>query len=445
MDLLEPFVVRLFKAGGIKIGEEYPTRHGPKHPIYIDMRVCMKDANLIKLLADIYLEKLKNVLFFINTFCCVPMGSVYLTSILAYRTNNLLIIPRPNGDFCGTPKDDRANHVCVVEDIITTGTSLKKIKHQIGEKYHREWIYPSEEAKSRGVTPDSAPYIHSIGFLQYYNSCDKKDTQFVTNLDKVMAILEKNHLVTTDEAHRVYCFFHPLVKPMTDPLIIGTERPLSISSPDFKSGIIVDLDISPLYMEFRKKSRVIVALDVSLWNEAKKWIHKLHPYVLGFKFHFDILLDVDYTELYQLSLKYRFEILRDRKYGDVSHINQQISNTLIPGIINIYHGFVDLENLTEPSIIVLELSEDSSLLNNVDYRQQVMKKSDNPNIIGYVSQHKWWTSSRICFTPGVKTIEDVQQKKKQGADVIIVGRMVLESDEPVKTCQEISTCMSLSE
>jgi orotate phosphoribosyltransferase len=428
MDLLEPFVVRLFKAGGIKIGGEYPTRHGPKHPIYIDMRVCMEDADLIKLLADIYLSRLEY--HGIQTFCCVPLGSVYLTSILAYRSNASIIIPRSNGEFCGKPQNQNANDVCIVEDIVTTGKSLRNVQEQLEQKY-RQQIEPCYEWR-----------IYSICFLQYYNDYEHQGHMNVTTLDEVITILEKNRLVTADEAYNVYRFFHPLEKLMTDPLIIGLERPLSISSSDFKNGVVVDSGISP-DIEFGKKSRVIVALDVSTWDEAKKWIYKLHSYVLGFKFHFDVLLDVDYTELHQLSLKYNFEILRDRKYGDISYINQQISSALMPGMINIYHGFVNLENLTEPSIVVLELSENCPL-NNVDYRRHVIEKSNNPNIIGFVSQHKWWVSSRICFTPGVKTMEDVQKKKKQGANVIIVGRMVLESEDPAKTCQEISSCMSLS-
>ena len=414
MDLLEPFVVRLFNAGGIKIGEEYPTRNGPKHPIYIDMRVCMENVNLIKLLADLYLSKINHYLADSNytTFCCVPMGSVYLASILAYRTNSSMMIPRSNGHFCGSPFNSHADNVWIVEDIVTTGTSLKNIKNQIEKEYPRseEW------------------YIGSICFLQYYNSYNSQNHFNVTNLDKVMAILEKNHLVTTDEAHRVYRFFHPLAE-WTHTLKILAENPLKLHN-----------------LKLIKKSCVIVALDVPRWDIAKQWIHKLYPYVIGFKFHFDILTDIDLAELFHLSCENNFEILRDRKYGDVSHINRKIQDAInpeIPNVINIFHGFVNLENLTKPAIVVLELSDgDSCPLNNIDYRQQVMKKSTNTNIIGYVSQHKWWSDHKICFTPGVKTMKDVHSKKEQGADIIIVGRMVLESDDPVKACQEISQILS---
>ncbi len=410
MDLLEPFVVRLFKAGGIKVGGEYPTRHGPKHPIYIDMRVCMQDVELIKLLADLYLNILKHS--GIKTFCCVPMGSVYLTSILAYRSNTPIIIPRSNGNFCGEPEDPNANDVCIVEDIVTTGTSLRDVQHQLKQKYRQK------------TNPNVEWRIYSICFLQYYNSRNDQGDIQVTTLDKVMAILERNRLITTDEAHKVYRFFNPLVPMTTDGPVMNEKNPGGIKLHNYK---------------LIKKSCVVIALDVESWNMAKEWIFKLHPYVIGFKFHFDICRDVDHIELYDLSHKYHFEILRDRKYGDVSHINHQIKITMTP-VIDIYHGFVNLENLTGPTIVVLELSDgDSCPLNNIDYRNQVMKKATNPNIIGYVSQHKWWRDYRICFTPGVKTMEDVRQKKKQGADVIIVGRMVLESEDPMKTCQEISS------
>ncbi len=414
MDLLEPFVVRLFKAGGIKVGGEYPTRHGPKHPIYIDMRVCMQDVELIKLLADLYLAKLESHLP-LDAFCGVPLGSIYLTSILAYRTNSAMIIPRPNGDFCGEPKDPHANNTCIVEDIVTTGTSLRKVQQQLHKKYRQK-------------VPSTAEwYIYSICFLQYYDSCNDQGDFRVTTLCEVMAILERNRLITTDEAHRVYRFFHPLAKLETDPEVVEEKNPLSLRLYDFKLA---------------KESRVIVALDVPRWDIAKECIHKLHPYVIGFKFHFDILTDVNYHELFQLSSKYTFEIFRDRKYGDVSHINRKIQDVINPELLNvidIFHGFVDLENLTGPSIVVLELSDRESPLNNIDYRQQVLDRSKNQNIIGYVSQHKWWRDpTKICFTPGVKTMEDVQCKKEQGADIIIVGRMVLESEDPVKTCREIS-------
>ena len=163
----------------------------------------------------------------------------------------------------------------------------------------------------------------------------------------------------------------------------------------------------------------------------------LSPYVCGFKFHFDICRDVDFKELHKLSLDCEFVILRDRKYGDVQHINQLIEFGLpyfLNDMIQIVHGFIDMSYFVENNIailVVLEMSE-SNILSDVKYRTHVLESTKSmKNVIGYIGQHKWNDNDKVLVTPGIKTIKDTAIVQNEG--LVILGRAILEADDPVKT------------
>jgi len=453
---IENFILDLHSCGGIRTNEEkYKTRNDGDHPIYIDMRVCMDDPELMKNLSDIFIAELKNLkeLKYISAFCGVPSGSLHLASVLAYQTNKSIIIPRDKPkvvSFDGVPMETNffviiknPGCICLVEDVVTTGKSVHKIYKKI---------------KKDNPTIDVAV----LCFLTK-RKITKGGTSIcsITSMRFLLEVLEKHRLVSSRKAYEIYRFFSPDKEP-SFPISVKERSTLlegERSSPPKKegddqnppppsnTGIHSPILLGGLrYLNneilqnavISKKSKIIIALDVADWVEAKRYIHLLGRYVCGFKFHFDVCLGVDYKELMNLSEIYDFVILRDRKYGDVAHINTIIDHNIdIPNIINIVHGFVDFDKLDSHGsyLVVLEMSE-SNLLSGPEYRNKVLSMTKNKdNIIGYISQHKWWsTTGKFCVTPGIKNSEDVIRAE----GLVIIGRMILNDDDPLEKLMKMN-------
>jgi orotate phosphoribosyltransferase len=121
-------VSKLYENNIIKKGE-FTLKCGEKSTYYIDMR---KIPSKIKLWKDIVLsclEDIKDLEF--DCVCGVPTGAVPLASVLAYRMNKKLILVRKERKQHGIDEqiigDFEAKEKClVIEDVVTTGTSLQE-------------------------------------------------------------------------------------------------------------------------------------------------------------------------------------------------------------------------------------------------------------------------------------------------------------------------------
>ena len=369
--ILDNFIISLYSIGGIKFGQ-YPTRNNNTHPLYIDLRVCMSYPKIMNMLVDLYSNSLGTN---VTCICSVPYGSTHLASCIAYKNNKKIIIPRKNGTLCGKLENDET--ICFIEDIITTGKSVFNI---VGI-----------------VDPDNI-FPNVLCFLSYYNH---ENVHSITSLEYILDLLESKNVINSDMNFMINRFFKPVKYQQNN--------------------------IFPV-----KNSNLIVALDVDTWDEAKKYIIDLAEYVTAFKFHFDLIDDIDFEELKELHIKYNFAILNDRKYADVPHINQKLNDKIdIPYVFNIVHAISGFNSFPKgPVIIVLEMSNYNTLITS-DYRKKVIEHTkDMDNVIGYVSQHKWWDNNKLCFTPGIKNEKDVIDAKDRGTDMIIVGRSIINAVLP---------------
>ena len=404
--LLESFILDLHTHGGIFIGA-HETRHGPEHPMYVDLRVCMENQKLMTKLSDLFLdffykEEIDTSTYLgeeeIDTFCGVPSGSLHLASVLAYRTRKSVTILRDTEKetFCGVKKKI-PKHICLVEDIVSSGMSLNNVARKIKKSFPK-------------IRITSVCFLQKFDFVVEYIPCFYS----ITDMKTVLSIMEKHDLISARVAYPLYRFFSPLPLP----------RIFSKQHKKLRDTICT------------KESKIIVALDIPNWTDAQKYIHLLGAHVCGFKFHFDLCTGIDYEELQNLSSKYNFMIFRDRKYGDVAHVNQMIQNNIpIPDMIHIVHGFIDFDNMDESYLVVLEMSE-NNLLSGPDYRNEILSRTKNePNVIGYIAQHHWWNSDKICVTPGIKNPEDICTIE----GLAIIGRSILHSENPLKKLLEFES------
>ena len=320
-----------------------------------------------------------------------------------------MLIPRPEKKVHGTKnliegKFQSGQTVSLIEDIITTGKSADNVKRVLNEQ---------------GLN-----VIQTICFLAYFpKKCP--NVTYLTSLERVLNVLS--------------------------PYISKNTRFNILQSFRFRAPTCLTL-YPPHLREYvaKKKSQLIIALD-DTWDKVKKLIPLLAPYVCAFKFHYDILYQTGYGDfeprkLMAFAKQYHFLVIRDRKYGDVAKTNKLISGpTGRNQHINIVHMISGTSALPKgPVIVVLDMSTADNLF-TPDYINSVICQTKHlPNVLGYVSQHKWWNvDSKLCFTPGItldkqrvetrtaQIYSTPENKRKDGADLFIVGSAIVKSDDPV--------------
>ena len=227
----------------------------------------------------------------------------------------------------------------------------------------------------------------------------------------------------------------------------------------------------------KSNGRVILAndYDSSVSNLQKKTIDnikKLHPFLCGIKLNFHLLLPLGEKEVLKINKtahKYGLLTIADIKLNDIGNTNQTTIENLwnmgFDGVIaNPIMGLDSLKNLVksahknEKGVITLchmsapeaKLSYDLELkrgrnkqLYKLFLEWAITSKVDGivvgatfPKIIQYCS--KKTKNSIQIFSPGVGTQGGNASKVvSSGTDFLIVGRTILNSNNPLQTCKEL--------
>ena len=213
-----------------------------------------------------------------------------------------------------------------------------------------------------------------------------------------------------------------------------------------------------------KKSNICLAADVETIAELFKIIEDLGEFICILKIHYDIISDfhVNIEEtikrLNDYKIKYNFLIWEDRKFADIGMVMvRQIKNHIArwADIISV-HSIAGLESVRSIDFISIfligELSSKGCLTDsNYIIRSSII--SDNlDNIIGIVCQHKM-SNDKLMVVPGISVTnsEDgmgqqhcsIDSPSKRFADIYVIGRGILHSENPKKTIQDLLDKISI--
>jgi len=215
-----------------------------------------------------------------------------------------------------------------------------------------------------------------------------------------------------------------------------------------------------LIME-EKRSNLAVAVDVTTKEELLHFARTLGPYICVLKTHIDMIRDFDLhllLELQDLAKKYRFLIFEDRKFADIGKTVQEQYEGGVHKIVNWSHmvtahsvpGAGIIEGLRKIGLrqgkgllLLAEMSSQGSLATG-SYTEATVKmaKEYSDFVIGFIAQRKLVEEPYfIHMTPGVSissNSDDLRQQYNnpdyvigiQGSDVIIVGRGILNAENP---------------
>jgi uridine monophosphate synthetase len=210
-----------------------------------------------------------------------------------------------------------------------------------------------------------------------------------------------------------------------------------------------------------KKSNLCVAADMLYQEDLLRLAEKVGPYISVLKTHIDIIKDFTpdlLNRLQKIAKEQQFILFEDRKFAD---IGQTVQSQYKDGIYQIasWAHVVNAHILPGPGIIkglqevglpngrglllLAEMSSAGNLLHGEYTKSAVHMAYEYPDfVIGFISQRKIAEDPRFLhFTPGVHLQsagdhlgQQYQSPEqiigKNGSDVMIVGRGIIQAPDP---------------
>ncbi len=214
-----------------------------------------------------------------------------------------------------------------------------------------------------------------------------------------------------------------------------------------------------------KQSNLSLSLDVTTKAEFLKIADLLGPEICVLKSHIDVIEDFDQDMIQQLQVlarKHNFLLFEDRKFADIGEtVKHQFNKSIFhiskwADIINAHGvagpGIIDsLKSVARRETGLLLLAQMSSKGNLLtpDVAKNIVSWADqHPDfVMGFIAQERLPSKHEfITLTPGVhldKTGDGKDQQyrtpeqaiKQDGCDIIIVGRAIYGSENPLAEAQ----------
>jgi uridine monophosphate synthetase len=339
----------------IKYGE-FTLKSGAKSNIYIDYRKLVNYPQFFNYLEQL-IDLMYPTLFQSNDnvkLMPIPMGGLPLGNYLSFAKQIPQVMIRDKPKDHGTKKIiegiySREDSFIIVEDVITSGTSIKEALTNLQS--------------------------HKIDYLEY---------------NAILCICNRGSQSTisipnTDKTIPIYSIF--------------TLEDIENYITRIKAGILVDYFetqskfSNELYnIASVKKSNIILSCDFMSDTEILSIIEETGDKLVALKLHLDTITSkgndlYNYNEfsnkLIALKQRYNFLIIEDAKYADIEAIMYEkihkslLMITTIADALTIHAisglSVLENENIKLPMIIVSEMSSEDNMI-DVEYSRKIVKK-----------------------------------------------------------------------
>ena len=126
---MQDLAKRLIKVNAVKFGE-FILSSGKKSNVYVDIKLALTYPDILKLVVNAMVEKLKNLKF--DKIACIELGGVPVAVGLALELKKPFVILRKQAKSYGIKADyigeiNENERFIVVEDVTTTGNSALSV------------------------------------------------------------------------------------------------------------------------------------------------------------------------------------------------------------------------------------------------------------------------------------------------------------------------------
>ncbi len=438
----EEFVLKLNEIGAVKFGR-FTLKSGLISPFYIDLRDIISEPEILRGLANLVAEKIQHLKFDVITG--IPYTALPIAALVADLLNKPLVYMRKEQKAYGTGNNVigkfKKGQICLVfDDLITTGES----KLETARAFEKEGLVITDFVVVIDRSANGAEYLKNIG----YNLISLMDLPYILD------ILLKNKLLSDEKIAEVRKFTKSLeITEQAKPVVAlnnSTKRLLEIIE--------------------TKKSRLVLSIDVDNQLEFFKILDQTASEIVMLKTHIDILdaFNLEFiVRLKEYAAKYNFLIFEDRKFADIGNtVKKQYHNGVykisqwadfitvhgIPGS-GILKGLFD-NHPTGSFFLLAGMSAKGNLINET-YTRRVFEMGSEfaENVSGYIGHATDIESlksfkakiptGQLLLTPGVKLERGSDNLGQQyisvedaiagGADCIIVGRGIIDAENPAET------------
>jgi uridine monophosphate synthetase len=392
----------LINIGAVKYGN-FTLKSGATSNIYFDLRQIYSHPDLLKKIVKLICERDHTY----DLVCGVPIAGIPYATAYSLETNTPMIILRPTKKEYGTGKliegkYSQGKTVLLIEDVTSTGASIMKAKKQLEQE---------------GLI------VYMTTIIDRRLTIDKPCNPLGDTIDAFLTMKEIESLLTMKDFNRQ--FHNPVATKLWN--IMNTK----------KTNLCLSLDEH---------------LDSNLLSEIGNYICLL-------KIHCDVgLLNIDISILEKLAELKNFLILDDRKYADIgSIVTEQLKNcplsTVHSATVHSIFGQSTLDGLFQSSkisscLLIAQSSAKDNFIDDTYTKKTIQLANKNASkIAGFICQQAVDKDSNFLYlTPGVshtlsndslgqqyRSIEDAIIRDK--CDIIIVGRSIYKSDDPVATAK----------
>lgn len=449
---LRQLILDLYQNEAVKFGN-FTLKSGIQSPVYFDLRVIVSYPKLMNVVSELMWDKVEKVNCHFECICGVPYTALPIATCICVGHNYPMLIRRKEAKDYGTKKmiegHFKPGDIClIIEDVVTSGTSVwetVKTLNEVDIKVTDAIVLLDRQQGATTVLRKKGINVHSVCTLsQVLDVLSSTGNLDQDTVKRTKQFIQENRFDQTNDnlcqkkkiktySERVETCTHPLVKQLYSIMEV-------------------------------KKSNLALSVDLTNSQQILQTVDKLGPHVCIVKTHVDIIEDFSpqfTASLRDLATKHNFLIFEDRKFGD---IGQTVKCQYEGGIYKI-SSWADIVNAhpvpgdgvikglkevgTERNrgcLLVAEMSSAGSLAKN-DYTKGAIKMAEDHKdfVIGFISQSRLTEDYNfVHMTPGVKLssggdalgqqyITPEEAILKKGADVIIVGRGILATDNPVQT------------
>lgn len=448
MDGKSELIRNLFDIQAIKFGQ-YTLKSGLQSPIYVDLRVIIAHPRMLETLSKMLWAAVSQG-FPYKTVCGVPYTAIPLATCISVQEGLPMLLKRKEAKTYGTKKmvegDIKQGDEClVVEDVVTTGESVLETVRSL---------------RAEGLTVNSAVVVLDRNQGAGVNLAREGITLHrVLVLDEVLSCLVSSKCVHEDMADRVREFIASHNMAVSPPS--QSVPALILPSPSLPHPLLREL----CSIVGQKRTNLAFSADVTTSSRLLELVDSVGPHVCLVKTHVDIMEDFSQDtamKLKALAVKHQFLVMEDRKFADIGlTVQRQYRNPCHHLVLGWAHlvtvhaiagpGTIEALKGAAPAgtgcVVVVEMSTKGTLATGGGYTESAVKMAESHAdfVVGVVSRHHV-SNKLLQMTPGVHLASSEDSHGQQfltpceafraGADIIIVGRGIYESPDPVQAAEQ---------